>query len=272
MQVPAAPIACGIHLMPVIGAIATPRPSCVVTVSQAGAVTDITLADTDEAIVAAIPDGVRVLAIDAPMQVANARGARAVDRLLQWLDVPVFPVSRARLETVFGGARGVRLADAVRTRANDVYETVPDLVLRELEWESSRPDGAPASELGEYRAAWLGLRPPRYRPKGTGRARPDGVLAALALVSTAIDPGGWVPDPDPDDWQAISDAAVVDAMVCAVTAWRAMTAPRGTMVVGDGPIPIAVPCDASLAERARINAARLGVPVGLPERSGSDRP
>lgn len=256
--------------MPVVGAIGTPRPSCVVSVDRAGVVTGVALTDTDNAIVAAIPEAVRVIAVDAPLVVPNARGARPQDQLLQWLEVSVFPVSADRMRTVFGGARGVGMAAALQRRADRVYEAVPDLVLRELAWESSRAAEAPVPELEDYRAAWLGIRPPRYRPKGTGRARPAGIPDALALLAVELDPAGWVPRHNPDDWQAIADAAVIDALAAALTARRAVVDPGSVVVVGDGPVPVAFPGDANLHARARINGARMGVPVSCAVASDGD--
>ena len=125
-----------------------------------------------------MPDEAAWVVVDAPLAVPNARGRRDAERVLAWCDVPAFPVSRERLERVFGGARGVALARALARPGRELRETLPDLVLRELEWEREHPPGAPALDLADYRAAWLAVRAPAYRPKGRGRARPAGMARA----------------------------------------------------------------------------------------------
>src|ERR1700694_4200583 len=95
--------ACGIHLMPVLDAIGTPRPSCVAGVDAEGVLGLLACVDTDQDILAALPAGVRVLAIDAPLVVDNQTGRRRVEDLLAWLDVPTFPSSITRLTPGVGG-------------------------------------------------------------------------------------------------------------------------------------------------------------------------
>jgi predicted nuclease with RNAse H fold len=251
-------VACGIHLMPVLDAIGTPRPSCIAGVDAGGVLGLLTCLDTDDELLAAVPAGTRVVAVDAPLVVDNPTGQRPVEHLLAWLDAPVFPNSIARLTRLHGGMRGVGLRDRLAAQSECVVETVPDLVLRELAWEVEHPPTDPPLELAEYRAAWLGVRPPRYRPKGRGRAMPGGRAAAAALLATAIELGGWLPTANPDDWQAIADAARLDAMACAYAAWRLAIQPQHMLLVGNPTIPLAVPADANLRARAELHGARLG--------------
>ena len=174
-------------------------------------------------------------------------GARLVRR-------PAFPVSARRLEKVFGGARGVALAPALARVADPVLETLPDLVLRQIAWERDHPAGAPAVDLADYRAAWLGLRAPVYRPKGVGRARPDGTLAAWRLLAEVLDLGGWAPAANPDDWGAIADAARIDALCCAYAGLR-LAAPEAHAIIGAaGRGRAVVPADANLRGRIDLTA------------------
>jgi predicted nuclease with RNAse H fold len=249
-------VACGIHLMPVLDAIGTPRPSCIAGVAGDGALALLRCVSSDGDLLAAIPPDTRVIAVDAPLVVENPSGQRPVEHALAWLDAPAFPNSITRLTQLYGGLRGVGLRDRLSARTGRVVETLPDLVLRELAWEAVHPPSDPPLELAEYRAAWLGVRAPRYRPKGLGRAVPGGRAAAAALLATAMDIGGWLPIADPDDWQAIADAARLDAMACAYTAWRVASAPQHTLLIGDPRIPLAVPADANLRARAALHAAR----------------
>jgi predicted nuclease with RNAse H fold len=247
--------------MPVLAAVDTPRPSCVVAVDGDGKVVQITTAAADDAIVHAVPGSAAVIAVDAPLSVPNRAGSRPVDQLLAWLDISAFPVSGERLEKVYGGARGPRVLEGLRHAGRRVVETAPDAVLRELAWEAAHPLGTEAQDLAEYRERWPGFRTARYRPKGTGRAVPAGLVPAWTLLSGALDLGGWTPDPKPDDWAAIADAAVLDAVAAAYAAWRVITAPRDSLVIGDDESPLVIPADANLRNRALGHGRRLGVRV-----------
>ncbi len=243
--------------MPVMDAIGTPRPSCVAGLDAGGGLGLLTLAGTDAELVAAVPDGVRVLAVDAPLVVPNTAGQRPVEQLLAWLDAPAFPNSVARLTQVYGGLRGVGLRERLAGRAGRLVEALPELILRELAWEAGHPLGAAALPLADYRAAWLGVRAPRYRPKGRGRAVAAGRAPAAALLARVIDLAGWVPVADPDDWQAIADAARLDALACAYAAWRLLTMPGQSLLLGDPAAHLVVPADANLRARADLHLQRL---------------
>lgn len=256
MNVPAAARrAVGVHLMPVLDAVDTPRPSVVIELDRDAAVTAIREVATLDEIAGAIGPRPALVAVDAPLTIPGTGGRRTVDELLGWLDTPVLPISRARLETLYGGARGESLMEHEGMRPHDVAETFPDLVLRLLAWQRRRP--ASAVDLGEFRARWLDLRPVPYRPKGRGRAKPAGIAPGFGLLSEAVDFGGWTPTRD-GDWGVIQDAAVLDAAACAYVAWRALHGPSGGVVriTADGG-PVILPCDANLAERIEVNRARL---------------
>ncbi len=250
-------VACGIHLMPVMDAIGSPRPSCLAGLDADGVLVELTCVDTDDELLAGLPASARVIAVDAPLVVANATGQRPVEQLLSWLDVPAFPNSIGRLTQIYGGLRGVGLRARLPARGVRVVETLPDLVLRELAWEAARPLTAPQLPLAEYREAWLDVRAPRYRPKGRGRAVPAGRAPAAALLAGVIDLGGWLPVGEPDDWQAIADAARLDAVACAYVAWRLLADPAHTLLLGDPTAPLAVPADGNLRARADLHLARL---------------
>jgi predicted nuclease with RNAse H fold len=250
-------VACGIHLMPIIDAIGTPRPSCLAGVDADGVLGLLSCADTDDELLATLPATAKLVAVDAPLVVDNPTGQRPVEHLLSWLDVPAFPNSISRLTQLYGGLRGVGLHDRLAERGVSVVETLPDLVLRQLAWEAAHPPTDPRLPLADYREAWLAVRAPRYRPKGRGRALPAGRAPAAALLAGVIDLGGWLPVADPDDWQAIADAARLDAMACAYAAWRLLTDPDHTLLLGDRAGPLAVPADANLRARADLHLARL---------------
>lgn len=244
--------AVGIHLMPVVGDPDPRRPSVVIELGPDGAIVAETRATTVEEVVAAVGDGPALVAVDAPLAVPNDRGRRPVDELLGWLDVPVFPAARDRLGTVYGGVRGESLAAALAP-STDVVETVPDLVLRQIAWEGR----GERADLAEFRARWLTLRPAPYRPKGLGRAKPAGLVPAGALLARVVDLGGWAPDPR-DDWAAIRDAAVIDALACAHVAWRGVFGEAGSTIrIGATTHDLLLPCDVNLDERVRVNVARM---------------
>lgn len=247
----------GIHLVQGLELVGTPRRSAVARLDAEGRLTALELAATDEEI-AALLDGadVAAVAVDAPLHVPNATGRRDAEAVLAWCDVAAFPSSRTRLERVHGGVRGEALGPLLEAPGRAVLEALPDQVLRQIAWERDHPAGAPPIDLGVYRAAWIGVRAPVYRPKGTGRARPDGTLAAWRLLDGALDLGGWVPAPPADDWAAIADAARVDAICCAYAALRAVQGRAASIDVGGGR-QLALPADANLAARVALTLERL---------------
>lgn len=247
----------GIHLLQGLELVGTPRRSAVARLDREGRLTALDLA-SDDAAIAALLDGadVEAVAVDAPLHVPNATGRRDVEAVLAWCDVAAFPSSRRRLEQVHGGVRGEALAPLLGGPGRAVLEALPDQVLRQIAWERDHPAGAPAIDLLDYRTAWVGVRAPVHRPKGTGRARPDGVLAAWRLLDGALDLGGWTPAPPADDWAAIADAARVDAICCAYAALRHVRGSAASIDVGGGR-QLTLPADANLTARVGLTLERL---------------
>ena len=235
----------------------SPRRSAVAALDAEGRLEALELVRDDDEVAAAVPAGAAWVCVDAPLAVPNEDGSRDAEKVLAWCDVPAFPVSRRRLARVHGGARGVGLAPALARPGRRVLETLPDLVLRELLWERDHPAAAPAMDLGDYRAAWLGVRAPAYRPKGGGRARPGGLAAAHTLLAGVLDLGGWAPRPGGDDWDAVHDAARLDALCCAYAAQRLA---RGGAAATVGDVrsgQVAFPADANLRARVALTIERL---------------
>lgn len=247
----------GVHLMPSLTAIGSPHPSAVAVLGDDGALAALRLVDTNEQIAREVPPETAVACVDAPLVVPDVSGQRDVERVLAWCDVPAFPVSRARMVKVYGGARGVGLAPLLAARAGRVLEAIPDLVLRELMWERERPFDLAPMDLGDYRAAWMGVRPPAYRGRAGGRAGLPGLLRAHALVAHAVDLGGWRPRDDGDDWQVIGDAARLDAILCAYAALRVADGDRALVLGTRERGAVAIPADANLRARLAVNLERL---------------
>ncbi len=244
----------GLHLLQSVDLVESPRRSAVAELDVDGALSRLEFASTDGAILAALGSGEAVVAVDAPLRVANETGRRDVERVLAWCDVPAFPVSRRRLAQVFGGMRGVALA-AAAPRDLDLVETLPDLALRLMLWEEAT--GGAGMDLGDYRTRWLGFRPPAYRPKGPGRARPAGIVATAAIVGRHVDLGGWAPSAVADDWAAIRDAAALDAILCATVAHRSAR-PGATVRIGDPARgEMLLPVDPNLRDRIDLTLERL---------------
>lgn len=249
----------GIHLLQTLRLVDSQRRSAVAVLDGAAHLVSLRLVGDDDAVIAALPHDAAVVAVDAPLAVPGERGQRDVERVLAWCDIPAFPVSGARLTQVHGGARGVALHPRLAAWPR-VVEALPDQLLRQLAWEREHPPGSPALALGEYRARWLGLRPPAYRPKGPGRARPAGLAPAHALLAGVLDLRGWTPAPAAgDDWAALADAARLDALASAYLALRlarggdAETVSVGTPARGE----IVLAADASLRARVAVNLERL---------------
>ncbi|MGE0026319.1 MAG: hypothetical protein AB7O78_16015 [Thermoleophilia bacterium] len=246
----------GIHLLQGLELVGTPRRSAVARLDAEGRLAALDLAAADEEIIALLTDAdVAAVAVDAPLHVPNAAGRRDAEAVLAWCDVAAFPSSRRRLGQVHGGIRGEGLAPLLEAPGRVVLEALPDQVLRQIAWERDHPADAPAIDLLAYRTAWVGVRAPVFRPKGTGRARPDGILAAWRLLDGALDLGGWAPGPPADDWAAIADAARIDAICCAYAALRHV---RGSAVsIATGGPRLTLPADANLAARAAQTLDRL---------------
>ena len=251
------PEAIGVHLLQTLALVGSGRHSAVARLDPGGRLVSLDLADDDDDLLARIGAGPGTLAIDAPLAVPAETGQRDIERVLAWCDVSAFPVSRRRLEQLHGGARGVALAPRLAAPGREVRETLPDLVLRQIAWERDHPVGSPPPDLARYRAEWLGLRAPAYRPKGAGRARPAGLVPAWRLLAEVIDLGGWAPEAGGDDWRALDDAARIDAICCAYTALR-MADPETAMSIGTAERGrVAFPVDASLRARMALTLARL---------------
>jgi predicted nuclease with RNAse H fold len=249
-------IAAGLHLQQRRDLVGGGHPSAIALLGTDGALREVRLLEEDAEILSAVPAGAR-LVVDAPLAVPNEAASRPLEKLLAWLDIAAFPASRARLEKLHGGIRGEELRPGLAGRAAEVAEGLPDATLRQIMREREHPDVLTAEDLGEYRAAWLGLRAPRYRPKGTGRAAPEGIRAATAILAEAVDLGGWAPAEDPDDWRAIADAAVIDAVACAVAARRGDDPDRSLRLGAPERGEALLAADAAMRERAAINVARL---------------
>lgn len=248
----------GVHLVQPLGHGDSPRRSCVAELDRDARLVGLAHPDGDDAVLAAVGSAPALVAVDAPLAVPDGGGRRDVETVLSWLDVPVFPSSRGRLTRLHGGIRGEALAAALTAAGHTPREAVPDLVLRQLMWEASRPGHPEPVPLGDYREAWLGLRAPRYRAKGVGRATPAGRAPAREILATAVHLGDWRPHPAPDDWDAIRDAAVIDAVACALAAWRCVHAPGSSVTIGTPERGIVVsPADANLRERLTVNLDRL---------------
>ncbi|HWH14752.1 MAG TPA: hypothetical protein VNT51_08390 [Miltoncostaeaceae bacterium] len=250
------PRALGLHLLPDSRLVGSGRPSCLAEVDAAGHLVRLELLEGDAQIVAALPGDPLLLVVDAPLVVPNETGRRDVEVVLSWLDCPVFPASRRRLAQLAGGVRGEALAARAAGPGRDLAEGVPDVALRQLARE--RAGAADQGDLGRYRAEWLALRAPRYRPKGTGRAQAAGMAEAARLLATAVDLDGWWPDPSGDDWALIADAARIDAVACALTAARALADPERVLWLGSSARGrVVVPADAAMRARAEVNLTRL---------------
>jgi hypothetical protein len=244
----------GIHLAQGLAPGRPPGPSAVAVLDAAARLVALREAGDDQEIAALVPAGAD-LAVDAPLAVPNATGRRPIEELLAWCDVPLFPVSRRRLEALHGGVRGERLALRL-AHAGRMDEAAPDLVLRELAWEREHAGGA--LDPLEYRERWLAIRPPVYRPK-RGRAKPAGIGPAFDLLAGVIDTGGWRPDPAGGDRDLIAAAAGLDALAAAYAAVRAAR-PRlgGSVTAGEpGTGRLTFPADVNLARRITGHRDRL---------------
>ena len=157
----------------------------------------------------------------------------------------------ARLAAVFGDLRD-------RLRARTAERERAERRLRFLADASSHLAASLDYETTLERVAWLAVRPPRFRPKGPGRAHPSGVAAAAALLARHVDLGGWHPSEPTDDWASIRDAAAIDAIACAWVAHRAIHTPDSVVTIGTAARgEMVVPIDVNLGSRIALTVARL---------------
>lgn len=249
--------AVGIHLNPEMRRDDPPGRSAVAEIGADGGLVAVRMCRTDAEIRDLVGDLPALVVIDAPVAVPDgAGGRRDAEEVLAWLDIPAFPVTRARLEKVHGGARGPRL-EALLT-GHQVVEGIPDQVIRQLLWEREHPVGSPPLGLAEYRAAWLGVRPPAFRPRG-GRARHDGLAPARDVLADAADLANWPAPERTGDLAALDEAAAIDAVACAITAHRCLCGPPDAWArIGSAEGGrFLIPAGPDLITRARVNIARL---------------
>jgi predicted nuclease with RNAse H fold len=236
----------GLHLVQGLDMVPTPRRSALARLDHEGRLTALDLAGPDEEILALVePIHAVALVVDAPLEVPDDRGRRDVEVVLAWCDITAFPVSLRLLEKVYGGARGLALAPALDRPGRALRETIPDAVLRQIAWERDHPAGAAPLDLADYRA------------RGTGRARPDGIVAAWRLLAEVLDLGGWTPGPPSDDWSAINDAARIDALCCAYAGLRMQRVGASASIGAPGHGQLTLPADANLAGRIALTLERL---------------
>lgn len=248
--------AVGVHLVSQLDLVGSPRRSVVAHLGPDAVLRSLATADDDASLIALILEsGSPLVVVDAPLEVPNMDGRRGLEVVLAWCDIAAFPVSRRRLDTVFGGARGVAVNRALASERRRLVEGLPDQVLRQIAWEAARPEDR-LIDLADYRAAWLGVRPPRFRPKGVGRARPEGSLVAWELLARVVDMGGWMPDPSADDWGAIADAARIDA-ICSAYCGLRLQQDRAVCVGAPGQGTAAIAVDANLRARVAMTLERL---------------
>ena len=250
--------AVGIHLVQDMRSETGAARSAVAEIARDNRLSGVRMCGSDEEIEAAVGADPALVLIDAPAVVPQVRGRRDPEHVLAWLDIPAFPVTPARMAKVYGGTRGVPLAAALAARGHVVAEALPDQVLRQLLWERAHPANSVPLDLGDYRAAWLDLRPPAFRPRG-GRARNDGLAPARALLEDATDLATWPASTRPGDLGDLDEAAAIDAVACAALAWRCLHgAGDRWAVLGDaeaGRVVLAA-CP-EMITRARTNITRL---------------
>ena len=188
-----------------------------------------------------------LVVVDTPIAVPNRHGRRAAEELLAWCDIPTFPVSVARLETLYGGMPGAPLVEHLAATDVVLAESLPRVVLRELLWERET-DGA-YIDLAEYRERWLGVRGPD--PVGRGRRRPtDPDLAATRdLLEGAL----GLPDACQD-----MPGPTLAALACAYAGLRASNERWGpTLRLGlDHRHELVLPADVNLIRRCALHGER----------------
>ena len=248
----------GIHLVQDARQADAPGRSAVAEITPDNALSGVRMCRSDGEIVEAVGPGPALVLVDAPVVVPDVTGRRDAEHVLAWLDIAAFPVTPARMQKAYGGARGVDVGAALAGAGHVAAEALPDQVLRQLMWEQDHPPGSAPLGLGEYRAEWLGVRAPAFRPRG-GRARNDGLGPARALLDGPCDLGAW-PAPERDgDLADLDEAAVIDAVACALLSRRCLDGPgdRWALIGNAGAGRIALAACPEMIERAGINIARL---------------
>ncbi len=250
--------AVGIHLLQDARLGDAPGRSAVAEITTDNALSGVRMCRSDGEIVEAVGGPAALVLIDAPAVVPDVTGRRDAEHVLAWLDIAAFPVTPSRMDKAYGGARGVALAAALEGAGHVVAEALPDQVLRQLMWEQEHPADRPPLDLADYRTAWLGVRAPAFRPRG-GRARNDGLEPARAILAGNTDVAGWPPAEREGDLADLDEAAVIDAVACALLAHRCLHAPGDRWaLVGDAAAGrIALAACPEMIDRAAINAARL---------------
>jgi predicted nuclease with RNAse H fold len=201
---------------------------------EAGAVCAPRQAQSDAEILAALPEAPALVVVDAPLAIPNEIGKRDVEAVLLWCDIPAFPVSRRRIQALFGGARGVELARKMLERGYETAETLPDHVTRQLLWERARGGRAPL-DLGAYRERWVQVRTPDER-------------AARELLGEAIDLTAWPPE---------GNGAELSAVACAYAGWRHLTGLSSIDLGTPDRGRMLLPADTNLVERVAVNVERM---------------
>ncbi len=235
----------GIHLIQPLGEIASPSPSTLATLDDAGRLEGISGALHDHEILNALPDPPGVITLDAPVFVPNAKGRRGAEDLLAWCDINVFPASRERLGRLYGGLRGESLASRLEAEGYTVHESFPEVIVRQREWESRRNGLAPL-DLARYREAWIGVKAPRYANKRDEPGTPEARRRALELLN--------IHDPDGRD-----QPGAIAALACAYAALRSARPDLGatlSLPVG-GEREIVLPAGPELLSRAALHLRRL---------------
>jgi predicted nuclease with RNAse H fold len=251
--------AVGIHLVQGTRADDAPARSAVAEISAQNVLSGLRFCRTADDVRDAVSQapGPALVLVDAPLAVPPVRGRRDVEQVLAWLDIPAFPVTPARMDTAYGGARGVGLARQLEEQGHVTAEAIPDQVLRQLLWEREHPPGSPARGLATYRAEWLGIRAPSFRPRG-GRARNEGLTPAREILTGHVDLSAWPAPERPGDLADLDEAAAIDAVACALVARRCLQEDAGWALIGSpaaGRVVLAAGPD--LIDRARVNIDRL---------------
>lgn len=250
--------AVGIHLVQDARGEDAPGRSAVAEITPDNVLSGVRMCRSEAEIADAVGPSPALVLVDAPAVVPEVRGRRDAEHVLAWLDIAAFPVTPARMQKAYGGARGVALATTLAAGGHVVAEALPDQVLRQLMWERDHPAGSPPLPLADYRARWLGVRAPAFRPRG-GRARNEGLAPARDLLAGAADLGAWPPPEREGDLADLDDAAAIDAVACAALARRCLDGPGDRWaLVGDAMAGrIALAACPEMIDRAGVNIARL---------------